>query len=69
MTSGVTNLWVCDKAVFRIGFPTQRKGANQKMQIFSKILWFSWQKQIQEIKLFKYYTEKDKNKFGQSLHR
>ena len=30
------------------------------MQILRKILQLSWQEQIQKIKLFKYYTEKDK---------
>ena len=47
----------------------QHKGNKQttKMQILSKILRFSWQEQIQKIK-FKYYTEKDKNKFGQNCH-
>ena len=40
----------------------QHKGNKQmnKTQILSKILWFSWQEQIQKIKIFKYYTEKDK---------
>ena len=42
--------------------------ANERAQIFSKILRFSWQEQIQKIKLFKYYTEKDKNKLGQNFH-
>ena len=39
----------------------QLKGNKQtkKKWILSKILQFSWQEQIQKIKLFKYYTEKD----------
>ena len=44
----------------RIGIPAQRKKTNEKTQILSKILRFSWQEQIQKIKIFKYYTEKDK---------
>ena len=42
----------------------QHKGNKQtkkKTQILSEIFQFSWQEQIQKIKLFKYYTEKDKN--------
>ena len=61
MTSDVTFLWICDKTIFRIGIPTQRKQTNEKPQILSKILRFSWQEQIQKMKLFNYYTEKDKN--------
>ena len=40
----------------------QHKGNKQtkKTQILSKSLRVSWQEQIQEIKIFKYYTEKDK---------
>ena len=43
----------------------QYKGNKQmkKTRILSKILQFSWQEQIQKIKLFKYYTEKDKKLF------
>ena len=37
------------------------------MGVLSKILLFSWQEQSQKIKLFKYYTKKDKNKNGQKL--
>ena len=42
----------------------QHKGNKQtkKTRIFSKILRFSWQEQIQIIKLFKYYTEKYNDK-------
>ena len=42
----------------------QHKGNEQtlKKQILSKILQFSLQKQIQKMKLFKSYTEKDKKK-------
>ena len=68
MTSDITHLWACDKTIFRIRIPTERKYSNNKTQILSKILQFSWQEQIQKIKLFKYYTEKDKNKFGQKCH-
>ena len=32
----------------------------KKTRILSKILWFSWQEQIQKIKLFNCFTEKDK---------
>ena len=43
----------------------QGKGNKQtkKPRILSKILWVSWQEQIQKIKLFNYYTEKDKKCF------
>ena len=47
---------------FRIGIPKQMKYSNDKTWILSKILRFSWQQRTQNIKLFKYYTEKDKNK-------
>ena len=67
MRSGVIHLRACDKTIFRIGIPTQRKLTNKKTQILSKILWFSWQEQIQKIKLLEYYTEKDK-KMGQNCH-
>ena len=30
MTSDVTHLWACDKTIFRIGIPTQRKYTNEK---------------------------------------
>ena len=30
MTSDVTYLWVCDKTIFRIRIPTQRKLTNEK---------------------------------------
>ena len=48
----------------------QHKGNKQtkKTCIFSKTLGFSWQEQIQEIKTFKYYTEKDVKLFGQNCH-
>ena len=45
------------------------KSTNENMRILSKILWFSKQEQVQKIKLFKYYTEKDKKKVGQNCHR
>ena len=45
----------------------QNRG-NEKMQILSQILRYSWQKPILNVKLFKYYTEKDRNKFGQNCH-
>ena len=38
----------------------QHKGNKRTAQILSKILRFSWQGRIQKIKIFKYYTEKDK---------
>ena len=60
MTSDVDDLWVCDKTIFRNGIPTQRTYTNEKTRILNKILRFSWQEQIQKIKLFNYYTEKDK---------
>ena len=43
----------------------QHKGNKQtkKTLILSKILQFSWQEQIQKMKIFKYYTEKDKKKY------
>ena len=37
------------------------------MRILSKILRFSWQEQIQKIKIFKYYTEKDKKNIWTKL--
>ena len=48
----------------------QHKGNKlmKKPQMLSKILRFSWQEQIQKIKIFKYYTEKDKKIFGQNCH-
>ena len=33
------------------------------MRILSKVLRVSWQEQIQKIKIFKYYTEKDTPKY------
>ena len=39
------------------------------MRILSKTMQFSRQQQIQSLKLFKYYTEKDKTKFRQNCHR
>ena len=47
----------------------QQKGNKQmkKMRILSKILRFSWQEQIQIIKLFKDYTEKYNNKIWPQL--
>ena len=62
MKSDVTHLWACEKTIFRIGIPTQKKYTNEKTQILCNILWLSWQEQIQKIKLFKYYTEKNQNK-------
>ena len=67
LTSDVTHLWACGKTIFRIGIPTHRKSTNEKMQILSQILRFSWQEPILKIKLFKYYTEKDRNKFWTKL--
>ena len=67
MTSHFTQLWACDKTIFRIGIPTQRKFSNEKKRILCKILWFSWQEQIQKIKLFQYYTEKNQNKNWKKL--
>ena len=65
MASEVTHLWTCYKTIFRIGIPTQRKWTNgKKMPILSKIL----QQKIHNIKLFKYYTKKDKTIFGQNCH-
>ena len=68
MTSDVTHLWACDKTIFRIGILLQKKNTNEKTQILIEILHFSWQEQIQKIKLFKYYTEKGKNKCAQNCH-
>ena len=48
----------------------QHKGNKQtkkKTRILSKILQVSWQKQIQKIKIFKNYTERDKKIFGQNV--
>ena len=47
----------------------QHKGnkKNDKTQISSKILQFSWQLQIQKIKLFKCYTKKYKIKIWTKL--
>ena len=42
--------------------------AEIKMQVLSKILQFSWQERIQEIKLFNYCTEKDQKIFGLNCH-
>ena len=67
MTSEITHQWACEKTIFRLGIPTQRKLTNNKTWIPSKILRFSRQQQIQNITLFKYYTEKDKNKFWTEL--
>ena len=48
----------------------QHKGNKEmkKTRILSKILRFSWQEQIQKIKIFNYYTELDKKIFGQNCH-
>ena len=62
MTSELTHLWACDKTIFRIEIPTQRKYTNEKGRILSEPLWFSRQEWIQKIKLFKCYAEKDKTK-------
>ena len=67
MTSELSHLWACDKTIFRIGISTQRKLTNEKGRILSKILRFSQQEQIQKIKLFKCYTEKDKKKYWTDL--
>ena len=53
MTSELTHLWACDKTIYRIGIPTQRKQTHEKGQILSKILRFSRQEKIQKIELFK----------------
>ena len=47
----------------------QHKGNKQmKKREFSAKSWqFSWQEQIQKIKLFKYYTEKDKSYFDKTV--
>ena len=39
----------------------------KKTHTLSKILRYSWQQQIQNIKLFKHYTEKDKIKIWTEL--
>ena len=45
----------------------QQKGNKQMIKReFSANLAVSGQEQIQKIKLFEYFTEKDKNKFGQN---
>ena len=62
MTSELTHLLACDKTMFRIGIPTQKKYTNERGRILSKLLRFSRQEWIQKIKLFKCYTEKDKTK-------
>ena len=54
MTSDVTHLWACDKTIFKIGIPPQKKYTNETTRILSKILRFSWQEQIKKIKSFKY---------------
>ena len=69
MTSDVIHLLASDKTIFRIGIPTQRNKQAKKMQILSRILQFSWQERIQKMKLFKYYTDKDKHKFWQNCHQ
>ena len=58
MISELTHLWTCDKNIIRIGIPTERKWTNEKGRILSKILWFSRQEYIQNIKIFECYTEK-----------
>ena len=68
MNSKVIHIWACDKTIFRPEILTQKKQTNETMRIFRKILQFSRQQEIQRIKLFKYYTEKDKWKFGQNCH-
>ena len=45
------------------GINKLKKKTKKKTGILSKILQFSRQQQIQRIKLFKYYTEKDKSQF------
>ena len=50
-------------------FQHKRNKQTKKTQILSKILRFSWQEQIQKIKLFKYYTGKDTKKVGQNCHQ
>ena len=64
VTADVIYLWVCDKLVLSSEFQhegsKQTKKNNKKTQLLSKILWLSWQEQIQKIKLFKYYKQKNK---------
>ena len=66
MTLEVTHLWVYDKPIFKNRnsktkeLNKQKKKKKKKTQILNKIMQFSRQQQIQKIKQFKYYTEKDK---------
>ena len=46
---------------------TKEINRRKKTQILSKILRVSWQEQIQKIKIFKYYTEKDKKNIWTKL--
>ena len=47
----------------------QLKKKKKKREFLANSCSFSRQQQIQNIKLFKYYTKKDKTKFGQNCHR
>ena len=66
MTSDVTYLWVCDKTILESEF--QHKGNKQTKKLHSQQnLAFSWQEQIQKIKLFKYYTKRTKKNIWTKL--
>ena len=49
-------------------FQDKEKKLTKKREFLSKILRFSWQEQIQKMKIFKYYTEKDEKIFAQNCH-
>ena len=62
MTSEVTHLWACVIKQF-LESDFQHKEVNKRKNTNSQQnMVISRQLQIQEIKLFKYYTEKDKKK-------
>ena len=47
MTSDVTHLWACDKAIFRIGINKQTKNASSQQNP----AFFFWKEQIRKIKI------------------
>ena len=65
MTTEVTHLWTCDKTIFRIGIPTQRKYTNKKKSILSKILQISLQQQTQNLN----YSNSAQKRTKQNLDR
>ena len=52
--------WYVTKLFLESEFHYKENKQKKKTQILSKILRFSWREQIQKMKIFKYYTEKDK---------